>query len=66
MKNKRCTVVVDPLTIEQVEELQRDQKNTGTINNRNDDASAFVHAKNGSQLFLRAQGYIDEETGEST
>lgn len=65
MKIKRCTVVASPLTVEQVDEMQGNQKNTSTINNRHDNASAFAHAKNGSQLFLRAQGYIEDETEES-
>lgn len=61
MKKKRCTVIVDALSAEQIAEIQANQKNTNTINNRNGTESAFVHALNGSKLFLRAQGYIDEK-----
>ncbi|MEE0857487.1 MAG: hypothetical protein U0L58_09365 [Ruminococcus sp.] len=60
---KLCRVIVDDLTIEEIESIYDEQKNTASPNEREGEESAFKKALTGSKIFLKAQGYIKETEG---
>lgn len=54
----KCTVIQDELSEEDITSMRQRQKNTSKQNSREGEQTAFAKALNGSKLYLKAQGYI--------
>lgn len=59
MKNGKCVVIRDEISTSDILNMRNEQQNTSTQNSRGGEETAFSRALNGSKIYLRAQGYID-------
>ena len=60
MKERKCQVIKDEISVSDILSMQRAQQNTIKQNERKGKKTAFQKALSGSKTYLKEQGYLEE------
>lgn len=60
-ENLKCIIEQREVTIDDIKSIVEHQGNTHTINNRGGDMDAFEVALEGSKVYLKHKGLLDDE-----
>ena len=60
-ENLKCIVEQREVTLDEIKSIVEHQGNTNTINNRGGDRDAFEVALEGSKVYLKYKGFLEEE-----
>jgi len=65
MSERKCTVVRESVTTEDIRKIRENQQNMRkNVDVKNDNGTALSKALKGSEEYLKAQGYVKIELGD--
>lgn len=57
--SRKCTVIVQDITDDDIDRILNNQKNTASLNERRGSKSALSKALDGSKRYLKTQGFTE-------